>query len=231
MTKFFRFELRTTNADGAREFYARVLGHDRAIIWPLHEQALARGARPHWLGSLGADDVERTATAFVERGATRFGPTVPRRDGGQMAILRDPSGAMVAVATSPAENAQVFTEVGWHVLNTKDAPHAAMDYRDLFGWEFRECVDLGVHGVFQHFAWCAGGANVGAIADVAARHGVHPHWLFFFNVDAFDRSIAATRDAGGVVNEPSTLPSGQRVCVCEDPQGAAFALCERNPAS
>src|SRR5208283_3506322 len=131
MTTFFRFELRTTNADGAREFYARVLGHDRAIIWPLHEQALARGARPHWLGSLDVEDIEQTAAAFVERGATRLGPTVPRRDGGQMAVLRDPGGAVVALATPAAENAQVFTEVGWHVLNTKDAPRATMDYRDL----------------------------------------------------------------------------------------------------
>jgi hypothetical protein len=41
----------------------------RDVLVPLHEQAIARGARPHWLGFIEVDDVERGAAAFVERGA------------------------------------------------------------------------------------------------------------------------------------------------------------------
>src|SRR5882672_3356246 len=97
MAKFCRFDLRTTDADAARVFYARILGHDRAVIWPLHEQALARGARPHWLGQIGVEDAERVAASFVERGATQLGPTRPTPDGGEAVVLRDPGGALVAV--------------------------------------------------------------------------------------------------------------------------------------
>ena len=225
MAKFCRFDLRTTDAGGARAFYASLLGHDRATIWPLHEQALARGARPHWLGSLGVPDVERVAAAFVERGATPLGPPRPNADGGQTAVLRDPGGAVVAVSTPPPASAGASVDVVWHVLNTNDAARARASYRELFGWD----VDLGAHGALHQFAWQAGGPSAGAIADVAGRPGVHPHWLFFFEVDALDPAMAATRDAGGVVVDRLVLPGGERGCVCDDPQGAAFALRERRP--
>jgi uncharacterized protein len=228
MIKFCRFDLRTTDAVGARDFYARILGHERSVIWPLHEQALARGARPHWLGTLGVEDAERQVAAFVERGATRLGPTPPMSDGGQGVVLRDPGGALLAVA--PRSGGNTETGVVWHVLNTSNAAQAKRNYVEQFAWEPADCIDLGAHGVFQQFAWCAGGESVGAIGDIAERPGVQPHWLFFFEVVALDPSIAAVRAAGGSVIEPSTLPNGQRVCVCDDPQGAAFALWEgRHP--
>jgi predicted enzyme related to lactoylglutathione lyase len=226
MTKFFRFELRTTNAGGARDFYAKIFGHDRAVIWPLHEQALARGARPHWLGNLGVEDVDRAAAAFVERGATLLGPPRPAGGGGRAAVLRDPGGAVLSLATQPQAHTEAGASVVWHVLHTNDAPRATTNYADLFGWKLTDRVDLGARGVFQQFAWQPGGESVGAIGDVATRPAVHPHWLFFFEVDALDPAVAAIRAGGGVVIELTTLPTGQRVCVCDDPQGAAFALCE-----
>ncbi len=224
LTKFCRFALRTVNDEAARPFYAKVLGHDRAVIWPLHEQARARGAPAHWLGHLRVDDVERVAAAFVERGATRLGPTLSTGDGSQSAVLRDPGGAVVAVTTSRSADADV--EVVWHLLYTSDVARTTASYRELFGWELTDRVAVGADGTFQQFAWRAGHANVGAIADVAARSGVHPHWLFFFGVAALEPAMAAARAAGGVVLDPFVLPSGERACVCEDPQGAAFALRE-----
>jgi uncharacterized protein len=226
VNRFCRYELRTTDADAAREFYQRILGHDRAVIWPLHEQARARGARPHWLGHVRVEDAEGAATAFAERGATRLGATFGTRDGAETAILRDPGGAVLAVTSQPQGQAGSGPEVIWHVLNTNDAARAATNYADLFGLQLTGPIEVEGDGVFQQFAWHAGGETVGVIGDIAARPGVHPHWLFFFSVNALDSRIAAVREAGGIVAESTTLPTGQRVCVCDDPQGAAFALCE-----
>jgi uncharacterized protein len=161
--------------------------------------------------------------------AMRLGPTQPTGDGGHAVVLRDPGGAVVAVATPPPANAEARVDVVWHVLNTNAVARATANYRELFGWELTDRVGLGAHGSFQRFAWHAGGASVGAIADIAARPGVHAHWLFFFEVDALEPAIAATRAAGGVALDPIVVPSGERVCVCDDPQGAAFALRERRP--
>jgi hypothetical protein len=229
MTKFCRFELRTTDVDAARAFYAAILGHDRAVIWPLHEQALARGARPHWLGCLGVDDLERATAAFVERGATRLGPAPATVGGGPSAVFRDPGGAVVALAETRTANAPLELDVTWHVLNTEDVTRAAALHRDLFGWQVSDRLERGPHVAFQQFAWHAGGPSVGALADIAGRPGVHPHWLFFFDVNTLDAAIGATRAAGGVVLDPAALPSGERICVCEDPQGGAFAFRERRP--
>ena len=142
---------------------------------------LARGARPHWLGHLGVDDVERAAAAFVARGAARLGPTRPAPDGGAVAGVRDPGGAVVALIDTPA---LLRPDIVWFSLNTNDLARASAAYRELFGWQVGEPRDLGALGVYHPFAWAPGGPSVGAIADTAGRTGVHAHWLFHFRVAA-----------------------------------------------
>lgn len=65
---------------------------------------------------------------------------------------------------------------------------------------------------------------MGAILDIQGRPGRHPHWLFHMRVNDLERKIQIVRDAGGLVLGPFALPGGDRVAVCDDPQGAAFAL-------
>jgi uncharacterized protein len=225
MTKFCRVELRTTDAEAARAFYASVLDHERAVIWPLHEQALARGARPHWLGSLGVADPDAAAARFIERGAMALGPVRPGPDGGRMAVLRDPGGAIIALSDRPADPTALSAVE--HVLNTNDAARATRNYCELFGWVTTGQLDLGGLGTFEELAFEPGGATAVIVGDVAARPGVHPHWLFLFEVSSLEHALAAVRTGGGMALAPLTLPSGLRVGVCDDPQGAAFGLMER----
>jgi predicted enzyme related to lactoylglutathione lyase len=226
MTRFCRYELRTTDLTAARAFYARVLGRAGIDAVPLPADAAARGAPPHWLGHLGVEDVEGTARAFVDRGATRLGPTRPGAAGGEVAIVRDPGGAVVALATAPA--APRPGDGVWHVLHAADFARAAASYTDLFSWQLTDRLDLGPLGVYRHFAWSPGGANVGAVTDISARPGVHPHWLFHFAVSAIDGAVAAVREHGGEVIAQVATPDRARIAVCHDPQGAIFAL--REPA-
>jgi len=225
MTRFCRIELRTTDVPTARLFYRALLGDDGADIVPLPAEAIARGARPHWLGHLGVPYVESTASAFVAQGASRLGPTRPTAAGGAVAILRDPGGAVVALATPPA--APVRADVVWHSLNAADLGRASASYCAVMGWQVTEAIDLGPLGRHHQFSWGPGEATVGAMADIAGRPGVHPHWLFHFHVAALDPALAVVRAAGGLALDPVTLPTGGRVAVCDDPQGAAFALQER----
>ena len=189
---------------------------------PLPAEAIARGARPHWLGHLGVADVDGMTRAFVGQGAIHLGQTPPAAAGGAAALLRDPGGAIVALAT-PSSSA-VRPEVVWHSLNTADLARATASYCALMGWQLTDAVDLGPLGRHQQFAWSPGGATVGAMADIGGRPGVHPHWLFHFRVAALEPALAMVRAAGGLALDPVTLPSGVRLAVCDDPQGAAFAL-------
>jgi predicted enzyme related to lactoylglutathione lyase len=236
VTRFCHFTLRTTDISAARAFYASVLGDGALEMVPLPEPAIARGARPHWLGYLDVADVDRAVAAFCERGATPLGPKWLNAEGREAAVLRDPGGAVVALAQPPAATgapdqagAPGGAEVVWYELNTVDVARAQSIYGELFGWEIHPPVDRGRLGIMYPFAWARGGALVGAMRDIAAHPGVHPHWLFHFRVAALAPALSAVRDAGGVVAGTVTLPEHEPIAVCDDSQGAAFALRERGP--
>ncbi len=214
MTSFFRFHLRTHDVAAARGFYERVLGERALDIVPLDAASVARGARPMWLGSLDFADVERAVAAFLERGATRLGHPAS-------AMLRDAGGAILGLASSPGT--MTPTPVDWHLLHTVDVERAKANYGELCGWDFTAPLELGSLGVFHPFSWERGGPTVGAMSDLAARQGVHPQWLFHLRVANFEGALEAVRTGGGKVIA-TTLPSGDRIAACDDPQGAAFGL-------
>jgi len=114
--------------------------------------------------------------------------------------------------------------VVWYLLNTADFTRASAAYCELFGWQLTDRLDLGAQGVYQRFAWSAGEASAGSMSPIAGRPGVHPHWLFHFSAPALDAALDVVRARGGLVIGPFRAPGGERIAVCDDPQGAAFAL-------
>ena len=217
-----RFVLRTTDVPAARAFYSSLVGHGLLSIVPLHEQALARGARPHWLGQIEVEDVESSVRAFVEQGAEALNPIGTFPDGRRFAVLRDPGGAIIGL-TSPGPHDESQTIV-WHQLNTKDRARVEKAYTRVFGWRLTQVASHPEHGEFQHFAWPGEDADAGAIFDIQGRRGRHAHWLFHLRVTDLERVVARVRESGGVPLGPFSLPNGERVAVGDDPQGAAFAL-------
>ena len=235
MSRFFRYQLRTTDVAAAHAFYARVLGVDDATIVPLHEEALSRGARPHWLGFLDFTprEVDVASLALVERGGQPLGPKWLNPEGLEAQVVRDPGGAVVALARSHRQHGGGATEhdIAWHILNTRDVELAKANYTEAFGWHFLEPLKLEDGGVLHPFAWTHGGPEVGAFYDIAGRPEVHPHWLFHFRVPSLGEALTAVKKGGGLAIGPLTLPSGDAIAVCDDPQGAAFALLESPPSA
>ncbi len=220
--RFFKYTLRTTDVDGAQRFYAALFG-ERARAFdlvPLPEQALARGAKPHWLGFIAVADVDATAAGFVERGAQRL-PSAS-----DSAVLRDAGGALVGLSR-PGGAGAAFAP-SWHVLLTADVERAKASYAALLGWSFYPPVNLGELGVVHPFAWREGEPPAGVFGAVEDRPGAHASWAFNVTVANLDEAVAAVRSGGGLVLGPSTLPNGERVAVCDDAQGAMFGL--RTPA-
>jgi predicted enzyme related to lactoylglutathione lyase len=229
-SEIFHVTLRTTDVAAARDFYASVLGVDGGglDVVPLHEAAIAKGARPHWLCFVDVGDVEPAAAAFVRRGATAMGPRWVNPQGLEAAMMRDPGGALLALARPPPERRPGGSglEVGWYLLHTPDVETAKKNYAGQFGWHFEAPVQ--VAGFVLHpFAWQRGSSIVGALSDIANRPGVHPHWLLQLRVAAVEPAVSAVKAAGGVVATELTVPTGERVAICEDPQGAAFSLGDR----
>ena len=227
--QFFHVTLRTLDVAAARDFYASVLGVNGAglDVVPLHEAAIAKGARPHWLSFLDVGDVEPAAAAFVQRGATAMGPKWVNPQGLEAAMMRDPGGALLALAKPPPvpRPGGSGLEVAWYVLHTPDVETAKKNYAGQFGWRFEEPVQ--VAGFILHpFSWQRGSPVVGALSDIANRPDVHPHWLLQVRVAAHKPAVKAVKAAGGLVATELTLPTGEGLAICDDPQGAAFSLRE-----
>ena len=226
-SRFFRYQLRTTDQGAARAFYADLLGEhfwspDLSLA-PLPERAIAMGARPHWLGHLGVEDVEGTAARIVAAGGQPRGPTSRGADGSAIAVLRDPFGAGLAVSSEAVAPSR--SPVAWHLLQTDDEARAFAFYASLFGWTPMESMDLGPElGRHQRFAWDDSREAVGSVANGARLPHIHPQWLFFFPVPDLGASLSRVRSLGGLALRPIKTPSGDLAAPCDDPQGAAFGL-------
>lgn len=238
---FARFELRTTDVDAARRFYGSAIGLDLDVapatlaVWPLHEQARARGAPAHWLGNITVADLDATVRRLRELGSEPLGPpALKAEDGSSFAVLRDPLGAVVAVRESPKSASSSESAPGsrsdlepvvWHQLSTTDVDRAWTIYSELFGWKAADVVDMpGLETKNHLFAWAAGGEAIGGMANTARLPGVHTHWLYFFPVADLDDAIAKVRANGGNAMSPFVLPNGARIAAAEDPHGAAFGV-------
>lgn len=232
---FSRYTLRTTDLVAARSFYADAVGLDlpegtagRGVLeaWPLHERAIANGAPAHWLGHLTVARVEDRAQAMEDLGGQRLGPSVDGPDGTRYATLRDPQGAIIAVRNAPAVS--TTSPVCWRQLITTDAAAAADSYRTLFGWTCTTAGDRPSEPDDLHLISVTGdGPVVAGMSNTGRRDGIHVQWLYAFAVHRLTSVLDAIRHFGGTAMDPVLLAAaGLRLAVCEDPQGAQFAVAE-----
>ena len=221
---FARYELRAIQPDAARAFYAGVVGAPDGLEFSvLPERARALGAVPHWLGHVSVPDVEALAVDWVEAGAQRLGPTRRSADGFEIVALKDAFGAVIGLTSREASAGPV----AWHELTTMDQERAFLAYSARFGWQRAGSFELDPNlGLYQEFSY-AEGAPVGGMLSGVRLPGIHPHWLYYFAVSDLDASTAETVARGGrVVSAPIPVPLNARFVVCEDPEGAIFALRE-----
>ena len=249
---FVWYELMTSDPAAATAFYTKVVGWTAADsgmpgmkytlvsagadqvggIMATPEEARAMGAPPAWTGYIGVADVDAAAAAITAAGGTQHHPPDDIPGIGRFAVMADPHGAAFIVfrGTSPDGAPQAAPNapghVGWHELHAGDGAAAFDFYSKQFGWEKHEGMDMGPMGVYQLFG-LAGSAPDRSIGGMMTKMAEtpHPHWLYYFNVDAIDAAAGRVTGAGGkVVNGPMEVPGGQWIINAIDPQGAMFAL-------
>lgn len=239
--RFSFYELRTTDLDAAQKFYAQVLGWEWqssetggswlcgsrpvAAATLLSARARERGAPAHWLGHVAVPEVEGVVSQLTALGGEQLGPII-ESSRGKVAALRDPQGAVFGVSTrgdgpSPA--------VVWHELHTTDEEAALKAYTALFAWQPKDTLTLDRNvGTYRTFAWDDVGKSIGGMVGTARAPQVHTHWLFYLAVHDIDSAAQRVRTLGGTVYDgPLVLPSGDRIALCADVQGAVFGLREQ----
>lgn len=241
---FGRYVLRTTDVDAAVAFYSQVLGWQaqrrgsggvfvrRALaaaatptlmaeLEPLPERARSLGAPAHWLGLLAVPDLDAATQRWIQAGALARGPVQPGVCG-DLQALRDPQGAAIGLCPPPVEPAQ---GVAFHQLHVPDAESAFAAYAALVGWQAGPVSELGAPwGTYRTFRARDDEPPQGAVLSNAGTPQVHAQWLFFFAVDDLAAALQRLRSIGGQVAYEASRADGTHMAVCEDGQGAAFAL-------
>ncbi len=246
---FVWYEYMASDAKAAADFYAGVVGWSAedagmadfpytllsfgpnvvAGLMTLPEEARAMGARPGWLGYVGAPDVDAYAAKLAAAGGRIYRAAADIPSVGRFALVGDPDGAAFAIFKGePAEDPHppmapnALGNVGWRELRAGDLAGDFAFYSGLFGWKKTRATDMGAMGTYQVFE-IAGGQGGGMMTKMAETPA--PYWLFYFNVDAVDAAAERVKTAGGrIVAGPREVPGGGWVVHGLDPQGATFAL-------
>lgn len=249
--RFAWHELMTTDVEVARQFYTSVIGWGTQE-WPganppytmwtaqdvpvgglmrLPDEAASQGAPPHWLTYIETQDVDETHAQALGLGARTYVPPTDIPNVGRFAVLADPQGATFAMFTPHGDGmapsgTPPLGDFTWHELLTTNESDAFEFYANLFGWHKTSAMDMGEMGTYQMFG--LGDEPMGGMYTIPPGMGAPPSWLAYVQVDSADAAAERAKQHGGaVVNGPMEVPGGDRIAVCMDPQGVAFAVHSR----
>ena len=243
-------DLGTPDARAATRFYSALFGwtaEDRPMgpdafytmfqlggrpVAALYPQEAPHQGPPHWLSYVSVASATEAAARTTSLGGTVLMEPFDVLDVGRMAMVQDPTGAVVALwAPRRHAGAGVIGEARamcWNELGTTDTRRAGDFYTSLLGWS----VETRSMGSFSYTTFSANGETRGGMMTIAPSWGrVPPHWLVYFAVRDCEGSAALCQSLGGTVRVPPTdIADVGRFAVLADPQGAVFAVIARAPA-
>ena len=243
-TELFGWEAEETmGADSPGKYYlCRLRGRDVAAI--ASRPDAAPPTDPAWGTYVWVDSAEDAAARAADTGGSIVMEPFDSLDGGRIAVVADPAGAVFGVWQPGAhKGSQLVNEPGaWSMslLNTRDQESAKAFYGAVFGWEGEAFEMGGGEVVLWRLPGFVGGEpeqpvprDVVAVmapigGDVPAD--VPAHWSVDFWVDDVDATAQRAVDLGGsVIAPPYDVPgTALRQAVVADPQGATFSITKVN---
>lgn len=239
-------DLSTTDAAAAKQFYTELFGWT-AVDMPvgpdmtytmlqvegkevaaLYQQGpTEQGMPPHWNSYVSASSADDIAAKAKALGGTVLAEPMDVMEEGRMAIIQDPTGAVVG-AWQPKRfsGAKLVNQPGalcWNELATRDAQKAGDFYTQLFGWEART-EDMG-GGMLYTVFFNGGQMNAGMMQMTADWGDAPPYWGVYFAVADCDASVEKAQSLGGqVLMPPTDIPGTGRFATLQDPQGGVFSV-------
>jgi uncharacterized protein len=237
-TRLFGWEAEDTMPDGVEgtHYMCRLRGRDVAAIASRPQDAPAVTA---WTTYVWVDDVDATVGKVKQADGTVVIEPFDALDGGRIAVIADPAGAVLGVWQPGAHRgAQLVNEPGAYSMSglvTSDPERAKRFYPEVFGWG----IDVMEAGDAEVVMWILNGYLGGEPQQPVRRDVVAtmlppsgngdtppPHWSVDFWIADVDAGIETVRELGGqVLAEPYDIPgTGLRQAVVRDPQGATLSL-------
>ena len=130
----------------------------------------------------------------------------------------------MAEVTSHAQGAP-----SWAELDTTDEQEALSFYSALFGWE--DDPQEITPGWLYHMQRLNGlpACSIYRQSEEELAQNVPSHWNLYFTVGSVDETVEAVKGNGGqIAFGPMDVFEAGRMAMCQDPQGAFFAIWQAN---
>jgi len=240
-------DLCTEEPDKAKEFYSALFGltfHDELegsqVVYTLGlkgekpvlgllekpQQMCEMGIPNVWETYISVDNADEALAMVGPAGGTPMGPVMEPSGAGRMAVVADPTGAVVMLWEALGQDgAALKSEHGtlcWNQLLTSDVDKALAFYSEVLGWTPIPLDMEGSMGISHN------GEMIGS-AGPLPMEGIPPHWAVYFAVDDCDATAAQCGELGGqVIVPPMDTPPGRMAQLMDD-TGAMFWVITLNP--
>ena len=218
---------------GDGEYYTMLLqdGKTVAALYAQPADERSAGIPAHWTSYVSVESADRVSARAAELGGTVLAPPFDVAEHGRMAVIQDPTGAVVAFwEPRNYPGAGLLGEPGalcWNELCTGDPARAGAFYAELLGWG-RETMPM---PGFEYTVFKRGDQPAGGMMAIQPEWGnMPPHWEIYFAVADCDAVAASVPKLGGsVMKAPADIPGVGRFAVLRDPQGATFSVLQPAP--
>ncbi len=204
---------------------------DIAAMYQMPADQQAQGVPSYWLSYIAVDDVKTKAAEAKELGATIVHGPHDIPGAGEMVLLCDPAGAMIALwqgkGHKGSQRKDEESTPCWFELATRDPAACADFYCALLGLQTE---DKPMDGM-QYTLFKAQDQVVGGMLAMNEQwpDDIPSHWMVYFAVDDCDKRTEQAASLGGeVCVQPMDVPEVGRFSVITDPQGAVFSIIKLN---
>jgi predicted enzyme related to lactoylglutathione lyase len=205
-------------------------------LMTLPGEAKAGGTPPCWMSYIGTANTDETVRKAVALGGKIHKAPWTIADGGRIAILGDPQGAIFCIyanlKAADTPTAHALGHASWHELATSDFAGAFSFYQTLFGWHVVDDMDMGPGmGIYRLFAAEGSNEQLGGMYTKPAQQPGPPAWLPYIKVANIKAATDKARSLGAtIMHGPAEVPGGW-ITMGADPQGAMFAVHSTQPAA
>ena len=190
----------------------------------------AAGIPPLWSSYVSVEDVDTAARLAQDAGGQLFVGPMTVLDVGRMAVVADPTGAMIGLWQPNAHaGADVVNEPNtlcWNELQSRDLAAATPWYTRVFGWD---CIHLDDAQPYTDIQ--LDGQSIGGMMSMPGMvpAEIGSYWAVYFRVESCSQTVSKAKELGGnVLVPPTQIPPGT-FATLTDPQGAAFNVLEFGP--
>jgi uncharacterized protein len=251
---FIWYELLTSNADAAGNFYGKVVGWSSTSAgmpgmdyrlfstgdgsnpddgvggyMAITPEMAEHGAQPAWVSYIAVDDVDASAEAITAAGGAIFMPPMDVDGVGRMAMVADPQGAPFYVMRGASDEtshsfAKYAPKLGHGAWNELATTDTAGAW-DFYGKQFGWSKDGELDmGPMGKYEFIKSDVVIGALMPKMPEDPMS-HWIVYFRVADIDAAVDAIKANGGSITfGPDEIPGGDFSLKAIDPHGAHFAL-------